>query len=254
MTLPNGITQNNSLSLEARGLLAYLLSLPDSNGATVEKITSRVPNGRRSVSNAMNELIQAGYVARVRVQDPETGRWVTITSVTDMPTDHMPTVGVPTGQAVGASPKEKEPEGKNLPPVDQVQEQRPEGRAASEGEGESPAGETNTAKAVALLGSLGSRDNRLRLSMSETVRLAPLAEAWLSEGFTEPQITKTLTAALPASVQSSAALLTHRLRTFRPEPVSEPQRPSQPVVRAECPECFRPFPAGHAGGLCRDCR
>src|SRR4051794_29909942 len=83
--VPNVIARHGNLSLEAVGLLVRLLSLPDGSGATVESIAQLVPNGRRSVSKAMSELIEAGYVKRAKVQDPETGRWVTITTVTDTP-------------------------------------------------------------------------------------------------------------------------------------------------------------------------
>lgn len=258
--VPNGIAQNHSLSLEARGLLTYLLSLPDANRATVERITALVPNGRRSVSNAMNELETAGHLKRARVQDPETGRWVTLTSVSDSPTDHMPTVGVPTGRVVGAHPKEKDLGSNDLPSQPEETEQRPEGRAGS-GEGEKfSSQETDplTERAVTLLERLAIHNHRLMLSAREARRLAPMAVQWLAEGIQEKQITQVLTAALPsAGVASAAALVTYRLRNHRPEPQQAPepsQAPSRAVERQRCPECEVIFPLGHPGGICRSCR
>ncbi|MEU6704689.1 hypothetical protein [Streptomyces wuyuanensis] len=248
--ISNDIARHSRLSLEAVGLLTRLLSMPDGSGATVEKITEKVPNGRRSVSRAMNELVAEGFVKRAKVQDPETGQWVTITTVTDSPTDHMPTVGLPTGQVVGGSPKEKDAKRKTSLPKEP--EQRPAGRDDSEGE-ESPAGNTTTAKAVACLGSLGSREPRLRLSLAESMRLAPLAAEWLSEGFSEAEIGKTLTKALPASVESAAALVTYRLRNLKPEAPTAAVAAPVTDLRLSCPECGVKFPLGHSGGLCRPC-
>lgn len=271
--IPNGIAQDSSMSLEALGLLTYLLSLPDANRATVERIASRVPNGRRVVSNAMNELITHGYVLRTRVQDPETGRWVTLTSVSDTPigsshpSDRIPTVGLPTGQVVGGYPKGKDAGSNDLPPVEASQ-QEPEGaNEEREGEEESPqrkaiteAAAALTERAVKTLARLAIHDVRLLLSPRECQRLAPQVVPWLSEGFNETEVISALTRALPAEIGSAAALVTFRLRNFQPEhetPVKRSETPSGPVqrpVRNECPECRAPYRAGHPGGLCRDCR
>ncbi|MFI5877509.1 hypothetical protein ACIBAH_34765 [Streptomyces sp. NPDC051445] len=260
--IPNRIAQNHSLSLEARGLLTYLLSLPDANRATVERITALVPNGRRSVSNAMNELETAGHLKRARVQDPETGRWVTLTSVTDDPTNHMPTVGSPTGQAVGDLPKGKDAERNDLPPSAEDSAERLIGRDGSEGEEEKSPEEKGentalTARAVSCLERLAIHDHRLLITNREARRLAPLAEPWLREGFHEMEIRQALTKALPAEISSAAALITFRLRNYRPEPIEAlrpSQVPSQPVQRTKCPECDVIFPLGHPGGICRSCR
>ncbi|MER6102442.1 helix-turn-helix domain-containing protein [Streptomyces sp. NPDC001832] len=252
--IPNQIARHSSLSLEARGLLTYLLSLPSDNGATVEGITSRVPNGRRSVSNAMNELIAAGYVRRSRIQDPETGRWVTITTVSDSPTDHMPTVGAPTGQAVGGYPKGKDPQEKTSSP-EPAQQQQPEGcEAGSNEEGEESPQETNPhATAVSALGRLGSVEPRLKLSLSEVTRLAPKAAQWLSDGISEPQMIKALSRALPVSITSAAALVTYRLKNNRPDEEIAPAPMPEPVNASCCQQCEAPFPAGVEMDLCRRC-
>ncbi|MEU2553639.1 helix-turn-helix domain-containing protein [Streptomyces sp. NPDC013313] len=96
--VPNVIARHGNLSLEAVGLLVRLLSLPDGSGATVERIAQLVPNGRRSVQKAMAELIEAGYVHRAKLQDPETGRWVTITTVTDTPEGQVSPTDRPDGR------------------------------------------------------------------------------------------------------------------------------------------------------------
>ncbi|MEU5957525.1 helix-turn-helix domain-containing protein [Streptomyces sp. NPDC047525] len=261
--IPNRIARHTSLSLEARGLLTYLLSLPDANGATVERITSSVPNGRRSVGNAMNELIAHGYVKRARVQDPESGRWVTLTTVTDSPTDHMLTVGEPTPQAVGCSPKgEKNPKGNDLPTLPEQPAAGAESLSGGEetispqNQQEAPAtADAVIGRAAACLSSVGRVEPMLRLSVRDSLRLAPLAAQWLSDGFEEMEVIKALTRSLPASVESAAAFISYRLKN-QPEKIEPlPLAPKAPPVRREhCPECEVIFPLGHLGGICRNCR
>ncbi|MEU6389933.1 hypothetical protein [Streptomyces sp. NPDC046939] len=271
MQIPNGIARHRDLSLQARGLLTYLLSLPDVNGATVERITAKVPNGRRSVSEAMNELIAHGYYKRARVQDPETGKWVTITSVTDSPegsgspSDRSPAVGAPTGQVVGGSPKGEKDLGCNdLPTV--LPDQAAGAECVNEGEGQqshqnedkTPAtADAVTGRAVECLRSVGRVEPALRLSARDSLRLAPLAAQWLRAGFREMEVVKALTNALPESVNSAAALISYRLKN-QPEravPRALPSSPAlKPVTRARCPECDVIFPLGHPGGVCRNCR
>ncbi|MFF5369350.1 hypothetical protein [Streptomyces sp. NPDC013187] len=257
--VPNDLAQRPDMSLEALGLLVKMLSYPDSNSMTLEKIAARVPNGRRSISNAASELTDLRYYHRARVQDPETKRWVTLTSVSDTPTDHMPTVGQPTGQAVGAYPKGKDAGCNDLPTPEP--EAEPDGFAeGSEGEGEESAPEKNpaqTQRAVKTLQRLAIHDTRLLLSNRECSRLAPLVAEWLAAGFHEMEVIRTLTAGLPAEITSAAALVTFRLKNHQPEHIPAPapsQAPTGALQRARCPECEVIFPLGHPGGVCRNCR
>ncbi|WP_369272352.1 helix-turn-helix domain-containing protein [Streptomyces sp. R11] len=257
--IPNEIAQSN-MSLSELGLLVKLLSLPDKNNATVEKITTRVPDGRRTVSNAMAGLVERRYVHRARVQDPESGRWVTLTSVSDTPTDHIPTVGEPTTPDVGDYPKGKDAERNDHLPTPPAEEpDGSEGSANGEGEEEAPqkTDDALTERAVKALHRLAIHEPRLLLTNREAQRLAPLAARWLSEGFHEMEVIRTLTKALPSPVASAAALVHFRLKNHEPERTPAPmpsQAPSEPVNRAECPKCHRPYRAGHPGGICRDCR
>ncbi|MFB7782095.1 hypothetical protein ACFC1D_05205 [Streptomyces vinaceus] len=265
--IPNEIARHGTLSLEAVGLLTRLLSLPDANGATVERITSAVPNGRRVVSNAMNELITAGYVKRARLQDPESGRWVTITSVTDAPADHMPTVGLPTGQALGGSPKGVIPQGNDLLPEaapepngceSQSEQQQAEEEEVSPLDNNKPSGTADavTGRAAVCLSRLKDFEPRLRLTTKEVLRLAPLAAEWLADDLHEMDVIRALTKSLPVTVESAVALCTFRLNNQKPEK-PEPRQPAQVFLveeRAECPQCRVRFPVGHPGGVCLPCR
>jgi len=66
----NDALRNKSLSLKARGLLCYLLSLPDEwnvNLAHLETISDK--DGRTSVISGMRELKQGGYLVRTIERD-----------------------------------------------------------------------------------------------------------------------------------------------------------------------------------------
>lgn len=268
--IPNDLAQRSDMSLEALGLLVKMLSYPDRNGMTLEKIEARVTNGRRVISRAASELEDLRYYHRTRLQDPESKRWTTVTACFDtptdsiapeasQPTDRMPTVGEPTTQDVGSYPKGINAERNDLPPSPAVEPESCE--SADEGEGEGDSSEKDKSRALVLralkcLERLSVHEKRLRLTKQERARLAPLAAQWLAEGFHEMEVIRTLTKALPVSVASAAALVTFRLKNHQPEkvaPLTLAPSPA-PIERAQCPECHVPYPLGHPGGLCRDCR
>lgn len=267
--ITNVIARHGRLSLEAVGLLVRLLSLPDGAGATVEKVAAQVPNGRRSVSNAMNELVEAGYVQRAKLQDPETGRWVTITTVTDTPdaqaspTDHTPTVGEATGRTVGGSPIGRKTESKKdtTPTPSQSAERAPLAPEDAEkgGEGEDAflhkIGREMAREGRRILQRL-SLHKSLPLSDQEIDRLAPRVVPWLRDDYRSEDILRCLTQNLPEHVDSVPGLITHRLKSFTPERTAQTsaQAPSQPVERAHCEVCEAPFRLGHQGAVCRSCQ
>ena len=62
--MENDSIQDPSLSWAARGLLAYLLSLPDDWIIHLNDLFTRSPSGRRATQTAMDELIKAKYVKK----------------------------------------------------------------------------------------------------------------------------------------------------------------------------------------------
>ena len=56
--------QDKSISWKAKGLLAYLLSLPDDWQIYTSELTTHSTDGRDSTNSGLNELIKAGYVQR----------------------------------------------------------------------------------------------------------------------------------------------------------------------------------------------
>lgn len=82
--LSNRVLRDGRLSWRARGILAYLLSQPDNWRTSSAQLARNATEGRDAVRAALDELIRAGYMARVRSQD-ERGRWSTTTYVYDEP-------------------------------------------------------------------------------------------------------------------------------------------------------------------------
>lgn len=85
----NAAIQDNHLSLRARGLLVYLLSLPPGWTTSTERLASTMPEGRDAIRRVMTELEVAGYVKRTRARD-EGGRWAHTSWVSSVPS--VPTV------------------------------------------------------------------------------------------------------------------------------------------------------------------
>lgn len=83
--LANSAGQDPRLSLEARGVLYFVLSLPPRRTFTARWLVSQVPNGRESVRKALAELADCGYLTRVRRHDKR-GRWVWEQVLSDAPT------------------------------------------------------------------------------------------------------------------------------------------------------------------------
>jgi hypothetical protein len=62
--IPNDLAQGSGLSMAAKGLLLYLLSLPAEWVIRLIDIKTHFPDGKSAISTAMKELIGAGYVYR----------------------------------------------------------------------------------------------------------------------------------------------------------------------------------------------
>ena len=75
------------LSFKARGLLAYILSQPDHWRTNSHQLALVGPDGRDAVRTGLHELEARGYLVHTRQQD-KAGRWSTITTVFDHPTEN----------------------------------------------------------------------------------------------------------------------------------------------------------------------
>ena len=69
--MANHHLKNRDLSLKAKGLLSVMLSLPEDWHFTVHGLVSICKEGRDSISSAVRELEEAGYIVRHRLRDKE---------------------------------------------------------------------------------------------------------------------------------------------------------------------------------------
>lgn len=72
----NVALRDRTLSFRARGILAYVLSLPDGAKCNVHQLTRLSLEGRDAIRTALAELVEAAYVKRVKNRDANgTWRW-----------------------------------------------------------------------------------------------------------------------------------------------------------------------------------
>ena len=74
--ISNATIRDNSLSLKARGLHHYLLSLPKSWEVNIRHLANEFEkDGRSAIASALEELIQAGYVTKEQRREDATGHF-----------------------------------------------------------------------------------------------------------------------------------------------------------------------------------
>lgn len=95
--IDNAVLRDRRLSFRARGLLAYLLSLPDDWRISVDRIATDETSdeGRDAMRTAMRQLVECGYVRRVR-ERVEGGKFRTVVYVNERPDDPNPLSTSPT--------------------------------------------------------------------------------------------------------------------------------------------------------------
>lgn len=69
--ISNEVLQDETLSWKARGLLCYLLSLPDNWSIYAEELAKHATDGITSTSTAIKELIHAGYITKQQLRTEE---------------------------------------------------------------------------------------------------------------------------------------------------------------------------------------
>lgn len=65
-TVNNDYLQDVNLSWKAKGLITYIMSLPDDWQLNISDLKNRSKDGRDSTANGVNELIENGYCFRVK--------------------------------------------------------------------------------------------------------------------------------------------------------------------------------------------
>jgi len=74
--ISNKLLQNNKLSLKARGIMAYILSLPDTWEICLEHLYGNASehDGRTAITGALKELREFGYMHLEKITDAGSGR------------------------------------------------------------------------------------------------------------------------------------------------------------------------------------
>jgi hypothetical protein len=80
----NGALQDDRLSFRARGVMAFVLSLPADTRVNSTELAKEAPEGRDAVRSALRELESFGYLMRVRLSGGR-GKIGTETVITDDP-------------------------------------------------------------------------------------------------------------------------------------------------------------------------
>lgn len=62
--IDNGLIQNPEISLKAKGLLAYMLSLPDDWDYSISGLSVKCKEGKSSIRSAITELMEHRYITR----------------------------------------------------------------------------------------------------------------------------------------------------------------------------------------------
>jgi hypothetical protein len=75
-TLPNEVIKSKDLSLEDKGLLSYLLSLPSDWVIYKQNLYNSLPDKKGSIDKSFKNLQKKGYILSVKVHDQKTGRFV----------------------------------------------------------------------------------------------------------------------------------------------------------------------------------
>lgn len=91
----NTVLKDKRLSWRARGIAAYLLTMPDDWSINSNHLWKSGTEGRDAVRNAMKELEESGYLIRTKYQTKD-GKWNTELVLGESPTPGKPTPGKPT--------------------------------------------------------------------------------------------------------------------------------------------------------------
>jgi hypothetical protein len=68
-TISNQLFKSKGISLKAKGLMGYLLSLPSDWNLSINGIVACSKEGRTAIRNVFTELINAGYIERKQIRN-----------------------------------------------------------------------------------------------------------------------------------------------------------------------------------------
>ena len=105
--LQNAAIRDGRLSFKARGLLAYMLSMPPDWDFSITGLAKLNPDGKDSIRTGLAELEKAGYLTREEQTRSDGGKFsgmayvlrdVSTSTVSDFPTTEKPSTGKPSSE------------------------------------------------------------------------------------------------------------------------------------------------------------
>lgn len=106
-TVSNKALRSTELSWKAKGLLVYLLSLPDGWNVKLTDLEKRSTDGRDSTNGAIKELMDARYISRVPIE--EKGKFLgydyTVSEEPNQPASEKPQRFIRNGSPVTENPQ-----------------------------------------------------------------------------------------------------------------------------------------------------
>ncbi|MFJ3574023.1 MarR family transcriptional regulator [Streptomyces rubiginosohelvolus] len=255
------------LPTRERYVAGFVDHLPDGASMSVKQLAKQLPlYGQQAISTALKALSVAGHLRRVRcaVGTGDETRWVfrTFWSRTARDNEWWTTylATETASQAAAPAPPPARPESPAVAGPAPEPTPVPPQRTPPQAPDAEPTQTTGPSPAYLTLARLGRNDHRLGLSADDCTTLEPLAAQWLDRGVTTDYLTNTLTAGLPAQIDSPAGLLRRRLidklPPRLPDTTNTPANTPAPTRRllVECTDCGRPGqPEALPDGLCRPC-
>ncbi|MFD7732658.1 hypothetical protein ACFV6F_20000 [Kitasatospora phosalacinea] len=249
---PNEMLQQVGLRNAPRGLLTFLLSLPDECRMTAKQMARTTGDSLYSTRRSLRELTAAGYYVVVKIK-LSNGRFNSVQHVTDTPHQFGPGDDFPAPGSRALS-KTKEPSKETpLPPllpeppvVPRPRAETPPPAAPKPPAPRRPAPVLDSraqAAADTLLRVVRS-EPRLRIGAAEAARLAPLVMGWTDLGSSASDLAAALLPGLPEHVHSPFGLLQRRLTD---------KLPAAPAPRAAAPVCDSCRNPVRHPGLCPSC-
>jgi hypothetical protein len=95
-TIHNHSLKNNNLSWKAKGILAYIMSLPEDWEIHTKELMKHASDGRDSLMSGIKELREHGYIEYKKYKDDDTGKFIHNYDVYDEPQTGNPEVENPT--------------------------------------------------------------------------------------------------------------------------------------------------------------
>ncbi|MEU2406015.1 hypothetical protein SSPNP10_08965 [Streptomyces sp. NP10] len=255
------------LPTRERYVAGFVDHLPDGASMSVKQLAKQLPlYGQQAISTALKALSVAGHLRRVRcaVGAGDETRWVfrTFWSRTARDNEWWTTylATETASQAAAPAPPPARPESPAVAGPAPKPTPVPPQRTPPQAPDAEPTQNTAPSPAYLALARLGRNDHRLGLSADDCTTLEPLAKQWLDRGVTTDYLTSTITAGLPAQIDSPVGLIRRRLidklPPRLPATASTPADTPAPNRRllVECTDCGRPGqPEALPDGLCRPC-